>query len=289
MSNEEKLSLTFLDVYGQRLEGRVDVHLEHRRLSSASGVVRNKKASYRMIIPNLALGVYKVSVYPTLYRPVKRFTMIAAGHVNRELITFPIDPDKVTGITAPEYAMLPDDLKRVLEESNIESQPDLKGEALYFALDDTRKAGLLNIYHKMRMTVFQSGGDAFSFVSSFTRIRGDRFFAHVKKDFRDEVKNSLSYKLFNSAPNLDHTPPPGYLKAGSFKTPDRYGNLQLTFFCKDDDVEFIVDADIDDAAGILHTFQVIEHYLTREGTHPYDIHEILLAHQKIDPGYKLVV
>jgi hypothetical protein len=31
------------------------------------------------------------------------------------------------------------------------------------------------------------------------------------------------------------------------------------------------------------------HACRRLTTHPYDIHEILVAHQRIDPGYRLLV
>lgn len=289
MSHSEKLSLTLQDVYGKRVKGRVDVYLEHQTMGSATRKISDHLARHRMIITNLALGTYKVTVYPTHYRPVTRYCMIGAGRANSEVFTLAVDPDKVIQVITPEYEHLNDDLKHVLENSDIEAHDDLKGESLYTALDNIRKAGLLNIYHKMKATVFQNGRDTFSFVDSITRIRGDRFFAHVKKDLRDEVKSSLSQRLFKIVPNLDHDPPRGYEKAGSFKTRCNYGNLQLTFFCKEDDLKFMIDADIDDAAGLLHTFHVIEHTLTGTDTHPYDIHQILLQHQKLDPNYVLLV
>jgi hypothetical protein len=51
----------------------------------------------------------------------------------------------------------------------------------------------------------------------------------------------------------------------------------------------VADIDIDDAAGLEHVFQVVRNALSGRPTHPYDIHEILLAYQEIDPGYNLVV
>ncbi|MCI0553639.1 MAG: hypothetical protein L0287_22050, partial [Anaerolineae bacterium] len=62
-----------------------------------------------------------------------------------------------------------------------------------------------------------------------------------------------------------------------------------TFFSNPNTLDFIVDADIDDANGIGHIFQVAEHELTGSITHPYDIHQILFYYQRIDPGYNLVV
>jgi hypothetical protein len=44
---------------------------------------------------------------------------------------------------------------------------------------------------------------------------------------------------------LLHHPPDGFMHAGSFKTLDHDGNLQLTFFSKSSD--WLADIDIDDA------------------------------------------
>ena len=68
---------------------------------------------------------------------------------------------------------------------------------------------------------------------------------------------------------------------------DRYGNLHLTFFT--DGTKWRVDVDIDDAGGLEPVFQVLRNSLTGKPTHPYNIHEILLGHQRMDPGYDLLV
>ncbi len=51
----------------------------------------------------------------------------------------------------------------------------------------------------------------------------------------------------------------------------------------------VPDIDIDDAGGLAHVFQVVRNRLSGEPTHPYNIHEILIAHQKLDPGYNFTV
>jgi hypothetical protein len=35
-------------------------------------------------------------------------------------------------------------------------------------------------------------------------------------------------------------------------------------------------------------FQVVRNHVTGDPTHPYNIHQILIAHQHLDPGYRLV-
>jgi len=85
-----------------------------------------------------------------------------------------------------------------------------------------------------------------------------------------------------------HAPPPGFAGAGSYKTADRYGNLQLSFFASESSpIAFKVDSDIDDAAGLGHTFQVLRNWVTQGVTHPYDIHQILVFRQEVVLPYDL--
>jgi hypothetical protein len=107
----------------------------------------------------------------------------------------------------------------------------------------------------------------------------------VDKALREEAKDSVHDGLFREAPAGLHHPPAGFDHAGSCKTNDHYGNLQLTFFT--DGTEWRSDIDIDDAAGLEHAFQVLRNELTNGTTNPYDIHEILVGFQKLDPGYTL--
>ena len=94
-----------------------------------------------------------------------------------------------------------------------------------------------------------------------------------------------------STPDLTARPGrrPGFTLIDSFKTPDQYGNLQLTFSRNETTGALMADIDIDDAQGIEHIFQVVSHSITGIQTNPYDIHEIMLEYQKIDPGYTLIV
>jgi hypothetical protein len=153
-------------------------------------------------------------------------------------------------------------------------------------VDDIKLAGLLNIACKTTATVFADGANALSLVRELRQIRGDRFFAVVDRLLREETVNSLSSGLFHKVSGSLHKLPPefvGFQPDDSFKTDDHFGNLQLTFFRKGD--EFVADIDIDDAAGIEHVFQVLHNHFTGAPTHPYNIHEILVAHQHLDPGY----
>ena len=119
-------------------------------------------------------------------------------------------------------------------------------------------------------------------------MRGDRVFANVKNGLRDLVITAAGEEVFRPVSGSLHTADPDFKLVDSYKTFDPYGNLQVTFFSSlAAPLRFRADIDIDDAAGIEHAFQVLGHWVTGGDTHPYDIHEILLFHQLLDPGYRL--
>ena len=292
MADNVKLRLSLTDVYGKPLKEKVDVMLRSLDLSD---VTRNTiDPSTKVDIAGLhgaPQGRYRIDIDPPSYQMVTllSFNMKASGITPLDL-SFPIDPDKVTKVKFPAFAKLPADLRRVLEaSSNVLGLASLSGQALYDStlLDDIKRAGMLNIATKCGATLFANGRTALSFVQELKELRGDRFFAVVSKELREETKNSESTGLFHSADQSLHHPPPGFSPAGSFKTADRAGNLQLTFFMNGNDC--VADIDIDDANGFEHIFQVLRNKLTGKPTHPYNIHEILVGIQKLDPGYTFVL
>ena len=291
MDGKGNLILDFFDVYGDRPDDRVDVTLKHQVLSQSEHQTNHPTTKSLRIddLDSTQGGIFNLQVFPLRRRPVSRFVRVIEDKTVRQAIVLPMDSSRVTGIDAPPFDSLDDDLKAVLEASSVEGLEDKRGAALYDAIDAVPKAGMLNIYAKMKVTRIADNRDCFSFVTAFNRLRGDRFFAKVAKELLDAVKNSIPAHVFDEAPSLLHTPPPDFEPAGSFKTPDLYGNLQLTFFSNPKTLEFISDTDIDDAQGVEHIFQVLRPVFTGKHTNPYDVHEILLEFQKVDPGYKLII
>ena len=229
--------------------------------------------------------VYQVCVWPSNYRPAQFFITIREGQTaTRESVRMPVDAAGVTGIEAPPYAALDPELQRVLQVSDIDAEPGRNGQELYDALDPIRKACLLNIFTKASNTILRDGVSCFRHIGGLIRLRGDRFFATTRAAFREEVQNARD--IFTEVSSALHHPPDGYTRARSFKTNDRYGNLQVSFFRRGETGDdYLVDMDIDEASGIGHGFEVLRNFVTTHETSPYDIREILIAHQSLDPGY----
>jgi hypothetical protein len=290
MDRDGKLRLELLDVYQKPLAGKVDIELRHQVLTDVR-VIRNQAASKKILIPDLygsPQGLYRVEVAPDSYFTVTNFVNLKSSGITDLQIIFPINPKKVKDVKFPTYADVLDDGRRILQNGDaVLGYEGKQGEKLYDALDAIRRAGLLNIITKTQHTILSNGSAVLSYIQKLSEVRGDRFFSVVPKQLRQETKNSVVDGRFHEADESLHTPPPGYDRAGSFKTSDHYGNLQLSFFLRGDDC--VVDIDIDDAAGIEHVFQVLKNHFSGQPTHPYNIHEILVYYQKLDPGYSFVI
>jgi hypothetical protein len=230
-------------------------------------------------------GLYRIEVDAPSYLAVSQFVNIGSAGPTTLPLTLPVNKDRVVSVTFPNYAALAEDARRVLEASpNVLGYQNTSGNALYEAFDDIRRAGLLNLITKAAHTRLVNDRPVLSYIDRITEQRGDRLFARVAPDFHSEVQHSVNDELFHPVEDTLHVPPLGFRAVDSYKTWDHYGNLQLTF--ASDGTNWSLDMDIDDAQGLEHIFQVVHNTATGQPTHPYNIHEILVEYQELDPGYR---
>jgi hypothetical protein len=289
MANPGKLRVALTDVRNRRIKEHVDVILRHRTLADVTKArLKPGAASIITDLRGRPEGVYQVFVDPPSYHPVNRFVEVMASGVTPLDVVCAVDPKKVRSLEVPAFADLRDDAKRTLEASDgVLGFEGLAGAALLAKLDPIRQAGFMNIVAKSSQTVFANGRSVGSYLQKLLELRGDRFFVTVPQELREETKNSVQEGLFVKVSSILHHIPEDFTEAGSFKTQDRYGNLQLTFSVRGN--QWRADIDIDDAGGIEHVFQVLGNALSGDPTHPYNIHQLLLQHQKLDPGYELLL
>ena len=210
------------------------------------------------------------------------FLSVPAGSPALVDETFFVEPGAVSPVF-PTYATLASQprwsaLFALLQRSQIDEQT-------YAGLSDCQKAGLLNLCAKMQSQEVNGGQKAFDFVERITEIKPARLFVIVRGGLLELVRSF--YEGFHPVPGALHEFPTGWTRvepSGSFKTFDRSGNLQLTF-AQNAQGAFLADTDIDDHQGVEHAFDVLSHTFTGKDTNPYDIHQILVFFQGIDPGY----
>ncbi len=277
-----QLKLSIVNVYGKPVEEPVQIILKNQSLASAQSAIHVKPAKTIVIkdllqAPN---GNYRIEIDALSYLPVSQFLNIPSDKPAVLALALPINKNKVVSVNFPEYTALREEAKRLLIASTIKKR---SGPDLYNSFDDVRKAGFLNLVTKAQHTLLPNGETVLSNLDRITQQLGDRLFASGSPTLHAEVLASVMDGGFHQVSESLHTPQDGFVLLDSFKTPDRYGNLQLTF--SKHDSEWSVDMDIDDAQGFEHIFQVIHNTVTSQPTHPYNIHEILVRYQELDPGY----
>jgi hypothetical protein len=290
MANPAILRLNLLDVYGRPIDEKVDILIRHTVLSEFFRFAVD--ASGPIDITNLTganYGPYKIEIDPPSFQMSQWFVNLKPSGITSADHTCAIDPKKVLGIQAPAYGGLPKDIKDLLSNSDqVSGYENTNGQVLYDALlkSPIPSAGLLNIICKCRTSPLGEGKTVLPAIAELTKIEGDRIFARVSRKLIDDTKDSVHLGLFHSVDGSLHPTPSGFKPAGSYKTSDHYGNLQLTFFANTAG-DCLADIDIDDAAGIEHIFQVLHNAISGEPTNTYNIHEILMGYQGLDPGYRL--
>jgi len=287
MAETGRVELDIVDVSGIRLTEPVTISLRHRTFQEHR---RADKVDARHTIAIGELrrepqGFYILEVSAPSYRPVQRFVTVPASGTARETVVLPIRADRARAVF-PTYDALDDRLQGILTRSKrVRGHEGVTGRELYAALSDQAKAGLLNISKKSLATEFSDGADLLPHLELLD-VLGDRCFVEVPRSLIEQMPQLVDGHFFHPVNGSLHQAPTGFVPAGSFKTGDAFGNLQLTFFKSGDACR--ADVDIDDAAGLGHVFQVARNHVTGDPTHPYNIHQILMAHQHLDPGYRLV-
>ena len=282
-----RLELDVVDVLEARLTEPVDILLRHRVLREEVRVDRASAAT-SIVLEGLRTepqGLYILEVSAPSYRPVSRFVTIPASGGQRARVALPIRHERARALFPP-FEQLDTRVRGLLERSaSVRGHEGLTGQELWDAMGEVAKAGLLNIAKKSLATAFKDGADLLPHVT-LLEARGDRCFVEVPRALLTQMPDLVEDETFHMVNGSLHEPPMGMTAAGSFKTRDAFGNLQVTLF--DSAAKCHADIDIDDAAGLGHVFQVARNHVSGEPTHPFNIQQILIAHQHLDPGYRLV-
>ena len=286
------LKLRLVDVYGKSIKDRVTLKLSHRVLNHRK-TVKDLDVKGTIVITDLheaPQGTYVLDVIPKSYRAAREFINVGGSIVRK--VVLQIHPDKAVP-TFPSY----NELGRanpavvgILERSaNVAGHKTKTGAALWNGLTALQRAALLNIAAKALVAPITRGEGILPHVV-LRSVHQDRCIADVPKTLVEAVARAAGGRAqpFKKVNGGLHDPPSSAFRPlESYKTRDTFGNLQFTFFHAPETDEFVADIDVDDASGIRHAADVIVHTVKKAKTHPYDIHEILVEHQLIDPGYTL--
>jgi hypothetical protein len=210
-----------------------------------------------------------------------------------------------------------DALKKVLRDSpNVELFKDDTGAiadllvgAAYDGMSGDKvalaKTALLNTYYRLSRTMEPVSGSRswFSFVSRIHAIGRERFLAIVDPAMQAIVEQ-IDRHIDEFRADYEPTPAgnhrgnvPGawqnrIAKMVSIKSAHRKGNFQLTLTELTGPDEVLLDADVDESGDLLGHFADLFKHKISGGTHPHDVHEILVFQgrdtEDVELGYRLV-
>lgn len=287
--NRSKVQVALRDVRGKLLKDSVEFKFYNQRANSLNQVFKVDLKGRPVTLANVPafpFGLAEVFINPTKYRFKSIFLNVPAG---REALI-----DETCFVEPGEVKPLFPSLSEIQKESHwaelwkILQASGIKTAAAWKALGGLQKAGLLNLFAKAQDQTVRDGRSVASFIEKITDFRPSRLFAIVANDLFGLVHDYAS--AFHPVSGALHKFPNGWKPIdpeGSLKTYHKAGNLQITF-AQGLAGRLMVDMDIDDHQGIEHAADVLKHKITGKDTHPYDIHEILIYFQGLDPGYELV-
>jgi hypothetical protein len=167
------------------------------------------------------------------------------------------------------------------------------------------KTALLNTYFRLSRTSepVSANRSWFSFVSRLVAIGRERFLAFVDPEMETLVRQihthidqfSADYERTPAENHRGNVPAPLQNRIAnmiSIKSTHSKGNFQLTLTHLSNPDEVLLDTDIDEHGDLLgHFLDLFKHKITG-GTHPHDVHELLVLQEGqtagFDLGYRLV-
>lgn len=171
----------------------------------------------------------------------------------------------------------------------------MSGQAVSLA-----KTALLNIHYRLTATREPVSGTRtwFSFVKRFVAIGRERCLAFVEPEMETLVRQIHTH-IDEFRAGYEQTPAenhrgnvPVALQSRitsmiSIKSAHSKGNFQLTLTRLSGPDEVLLDADIDESGELLaHVADLFKHKITG-GTHPHDIHDLLVLQDGDVPGFDL--
>ncbi len=284
------LKLTLTDANGEDLHDHVLVDLFSMHGSRQYQVTAEIERDIKVNGVDLSDGpFFRVVVTPANHRIIQFIVSFKESGATQFSAQAPVNPANVVTISGPPYSKIPKNAKPLFAAAAVPRFADsagalLQGAALYAALDPypLLKACVLNIIAKSSAIALQDGKTVLDHCLGLLILEQDRLFVHTTAELEGEAAHSNAFHAVDSSL---HHPLSGYTVVSSYKTFDRYGNLQLTFQ-QDSSGAYVADIDIDDAQGIEHVFQVVRNSI-QGPTNPYDIRDILLMQSPaVDPGYE---
>lgn len=291
--NRADVTVNLKDVHGQVITDEVEITFYNQKVQSLNQRFNVKFKGKPVVLPGVPAfptGLAEVFIKPKKYRYKSMFINVIGGEnnsINEDLF---VDPDKARP-TLMDFDDLKSklygtDLLRILDKSGIK-------KAAWNNLDKRNRATVLNLSAKMFHDRLKNGDSLLGNVQSIVQKMLDknhreRIYAPVNGNLLATLRKfPESYRSVSGSLHEFFDDWTAVSQQNSFKSRDNTGNIQFTFATNPAGAS-LADIDLDDHTGIQHAATVLKHKITGANTNPYDLHQILIYFQNIDPGYRLL-
>lgn len=290
--NRAPVLISLRDVHGQPFTDTVEVTFYNKIAHSLSQRFEVKFKGKEVSLAGVAAfptGLSEVFIKPKRYRSKSIFMTVHTGAKNVIDEIFFLDPAQArptlmdfNDLPAKSYGV---DLIRILAKSKI-------GKTTWDSFDKRNRATILNLCAKMAKETTKNGQPLIRQVESIEtawldKKHQERMYSRVNASLLGALRKYP--ERFDGVSGQLHKFPVGWtptMGQNSFKSRDKAGNIQLTFADGTAGAQ-LADIDLDDHAGVAHAADVLRHKITGNNTDPYNMHQILVYFQQLDPGYKL--
>ena len=282
-----ELQIRFRNARREPLDDTLDVRVVAQATNRLVGFKRGVSGRSRFVVPDLNPGQhYVVSGFPHRHRPVGHIVQVPIDGPAKLDMHFPLHPDHCEPSFKP-YRDLDGELRAVLESSTLESTT-ATGADLYNGLQDIERAGLLeSVLQDAGVRIRRAAQRLESGRRSLPRPAGPDL-RRRGRGAEGPGEDRRGRRAISRGERPASHPAARVPQCRIVQDRRAIRQLQLSFFASEAaPLRFKVDADIDDAAGVAHTFQVLRNRITEGTTHPYDIHQILVFRQEAFPPYDL--
>jgi hypothetical protein len=291
--NRANVRVDLKDVHGQVITDEVEITFYNQKVQSLNQRFNVKfKGTPAVLsgVPAFPTGLAEVFIKPKRYRYKSIFINVIGGQQNSINEDLFLDPSKARptlmdfdDLKAKVYGP---DLLRILDKSGIK-------KAAWDKLDKRNRATVLNLSAKMFHDQLKNGESLISSVESIVqklldKNHHERIYAIVSGELLGALRKFP--ERYRSVSGSLHSFFDGWTpvsEQNSFKSRNSAGNIQFTFATNSSGTS-LADIDLDDHTGIQHAADVLKHKITGANTHPYDIQQILVYFQGIDPAYRLL-
>lgn len=291
--NRADVTVNLKDVYGQPITDEVEITFYNQKVQSLNQRFTVKfKGTPAVLpgVPSFPTGLAEVFIKPKRYRYKSRFINVVGGEKNSINEDLFVDPNH-----ARPTLMDFDDLKaklygtellRILEKSGIK-------KAAWNDLNKLNRATIMNLSAKMFHDTLKNGDSLITNVESMVaklldKDHRERIYAVVNNNLLGALRKFPErYRGVSGSLHKFFDDWIAVSQQNSFKSRNNAGNIQFTFATNAAGGS-LADIDLDDHTGIKHAADVLKHKITSANTNPYDIHQILVYFQGIDPGYRLL-